>query len=647
MPTLYLAEKPSLGRTIARALGRGRAGEGQIRGDGWVVSWCVGHLYEQAMPEDYDPALKRWSRERLPIIPEQWKLTPKREHRGQIAVIKKLLAEADRVVHCGDPDREGQLLVDEVLEQLRWRGPVARAWLPDLTDAALKRALSQLQENERYRGLSNAARGRSRADWLVGMNLSRAMTLANRAAGGDALISIGRVQTPTLKLVVERDRLIEAFVPTDHFQVHARFAQQGNGYPALWQPGEAVADEEGRCLRREEAEAVAARIAGQAGEIVTIEQKEKREPPPLPFSLNELQQAASKRLGFSAQQTLDVAQALYERHKLISYPRTDCRFLAADQHKEAPAVLAALAGNGFAKEAQGADPKRRGRAFDDKKITAHTAIVPTANSAGRLGRDEAALYDMIVRTYLAQFHPDHRYQASRVETRCAGERFVTKGKQVREEGWKVLFPKADKKTREGEEEACVLPPLAKGAVQCLEAKVEAKRTQPPAPYTEGSLIKAMANVARFVDDERLRKVLRENQGIGTEATRAGIIETLKKRGFIRGEGKALRAAPLGRQVVEQSPEQLSNPAITAWWEQLLGEVERGEIPLARFEARAVQWLRRLLEAVEPGRIREPMRGEPRRFTGKRRERTRRPAKGGRPRPAGERTGKAPRRRSSS
>ena len=624
MPTLYLAEKPSLGRTIAAVLGRGRAEKGCIRGDGWVVSWCVGHLYEQAMPEEYDPALKKWSREALPIIPERWKLTPKKEHRGQIAVIKGVLAKSDRVVHCGDPDREGQLLVDEVLEKLRWRGPVERAWLPDLTDGALRRSLAELKGNEHYRGLSDAARGRSRADWLVGMNLSRAMTLANRAAGGDALISIGRVQTPTLKLVVERDRLIENFVPTDYFPVRARFEQEGNQYEAFWQPSEAVTDEEGRCLKRETAQQVADRIQGRPGEITAVEEKSKREPPPLPFSLNELQQAASKRIGFSAQKTLDVAQALYERHKVITYPRTDCRYLAANQHKEAPAVLAALKENGFAEQVAGADLKRRGRAFNDKRITAHTAIVPTANTAARLNRDEAALYDMVARTYLAQFHPDHRYKATQVRTVCEGEPFLAKGKQVLEAGWKALFPKGEKNDQEEQ----ALPPLAKGAVHCLDAKVEEKRTKPPAPYTEGSLIKAMANVARHIQDEALRKILRENQGIGTEATRAGIIETLKKRGFLKSRGKSLLSTPLGRQVVDQSPEQLSNPAITAWWEQSLAEVERGEVPLARFEARAVHWLRRLLAAVEPARIREPMKGDPRRFRGKRRGSKGAPRRGG-------------------
>ena len=613
MPTLYLAEKPSLGRTIAAALGHGRKEKGCIRGSGWVVSWCVGHLYEQAMPEEYDPALKRWSREALPIIPERWKLTAKKAHRTQIALIKQLLSESDRVVHCGDPDREGQLLVDEVLEKQRWRGPVERAWLPDLTDAALKRALTHLKGNDHYRGLGDAAKGRSRADWLIGMNLSRAMTLTNREAGGDALISIGRVQTPTLKLVVERDRLIENFVPTDHFQVSAHFDQNGNGYQALWQPGETIADEEGRCLKREAAQAVTDRIGGRPGEITAVKEQAKSEPPPLPFSLNELQQAASKRLGFPAQKTLDVAQALYERHKLITYPRTDCRYLAANQHDEAPALLTALAKNGFAKEIEGADPQRRGRAFNDNKITAHTAIIPTANQAGKLSRDEAALYDMVARTYLAQFHPDHRYRASRVETRCEGERFLTKGKRVLETGWRVLFPK-----REEKEDERPLPPLTKGGVECREARVEEKRTKPPAHYTEGSLIKAMANVARFVDDQQLRKILRDNQGIGTEATRAGIIETLKKRDFLKSQGKSLLATPLGRQVVEQSPEQLSNPAITAWWEQSLAEVERGEESLERFEARAVTWLKRLLATVEPERIHEPMKGNARPFAKRRR-----------------------------
>ncbi len=614
MTTLYIAEKPSLGRTISQALGGGRPDQGMILGNGWVVTWCIGHLYEQAMPEDYDSALKKWNRESLPIVPDIWKLKPKKEYRQQIAIIKALLNKATLVIHCGDPDREGQLLVDEVLEKQRWKGPVERAWLPDLTDAALKRALSHRKSNSDYRGLGDAARERSHADWLVGMNLSRAMTLANQQAGGDALISIGRVQTPTLKLVVDRDQLIENFVPKDYFVVLANFVQRSMGYLGVWQPGEHLADEEGRCLRREDADAVAAKVRGESGKIVRIDVKAKKEPPPLPFSLNELQQSASKRLSLSAQRTLDIAQALYERHKLITYPRTDCRYLAAAQHAEAPAVLVALEGNGFSNLVAEANIKLRSRAFNDKKITAHTAIIPTANGAGQLSRDEAALYGMVVHTYLAQFYPDHHYQMTQIETLCQAEKFICKGKQINQIGWKALFPSHGKDGDSGNNtDEPPLPALEKGNVNCHDARIEAKQTKPPAPYTEGSLIKAMANVARFVEDEKLRKVLRENQGIGTEATRAGIIETLKKRDFLSTKGKTILSTQLGRQVIAQIPEQLGNPAITAWWEQQLTEVEQGRVEPAAFESRAVNWLNRLLQAVDPTRITHPMRSKKRSF----------------------------------
>ncbi len=610
--TLYIAEKPSLGRTIAGALGGGRNQKGVIRGQGWAVTWCIGHLYEQAMPEDYDPALKQWRRDALPILPNPWKLKPRPACREQIATIKQLLKEASRIVHCGDPDREGQLLVDEVLEKHRWRGEVQRAWLPDLSDGALRKALARLKDNGEYQGLSHAALGRSRADWLVGMNLSRAMTLANRQAGGDALISIGRVQTPTLKLVVERDRQIEDFQPTDYFPLIARFDQQGAEYEGRWQPSKQRLegkgfDEEGRCIDRAIPDQLAQQLPGQPAEIRRIDARDRSEPPPLPFSLNELQQAASKRFGLSAQRTLEIAQALYERHKLITYPRTDCRYLSREQHGETPAILAAVAGNGYAELAADADPSKMGRAFDDKRITAHTAIIPTANRKGGLNSDEAKVYDMVTRTWLAQFYPDHRFKATTVETVCLEELFVSKGRQVQEEGWKRLFPPA-KKNPEGEaDDSSPLPALRQGPAECRDARVEAKRTKPPAHYTEGTLIKAMANVARFVEDEKLRKILRENQGIGTEATRAGIIETLKDRRFLESKGKSLLSTQLGRQVIDQIPEQLGNPAITAWWEQQLAEVEKNAIPLEDFERRAITWITRLLQAVDPGRIRTPMR----------------------------------------
>ncbi len=431
-----------MGRTIADALGGGRRGPKAIRGPGWVVSWCVGHLLEQAMPEDYDKRLSQRRREDLPILPEQWKLLPKPATRDQFQVIRGLLKEADLVINCGDPDREGQLLVDEVLEHLRWR--TLRAWLPDLSERALRQALEPraLRPNGDYRRLRDAARGRARADWLVGMNLSRAMTLANRAAGGDALISIGRVQTPTLKLVVDRDREIEHFVPKDHFPLRARFAQGEFLYLGDWQPSEEFADEEGRCGNRAQAEAARDRVNGQPGRIVRLEVKERREPPPLPFSLNELQQAASRRLGLSAQRTLELAQALYERHMLVTYPRTDCRYLSVNQHTDAPAVLAALARGGYPEAVAAADAGRRSRAFDDKRIRAHTAIVPTAKPAPKRGLSdqERALYDMVARTYLAQFYPDHRYQATTVITECVDERFRSSGRRELEGRLEGLVP---------------------------------------------------------------------------------------------------------------------------------------------------------------------------------------------------------------
>ncbi len=624
----YLAEKPSLGRTIGEALGGGRREPKAIRGPGWVVSWCVGHLLEQAMPEDYDKRLSQWRREDLPILPEQWKLLPKAATRDQLQIIRGLLKEADLVINCGDPDREGQLLVDEVLEHLRWRGRTLRAWLPDLSERALRRALEPpaLRSNGDYRGLRDAARGRARADWLVGMNLSRAMTLANRCAGGDALISIGRVQTPTLKLVVDRDREIEHFVPKDYFMLRARFAQGEVSYLGDWQPPEEYADEEGRCLDRARAEAVRDRVHGQPGSIVRLEVKERREAPPLPFSLNELQQAASRRLGLSAQRTLELAQALYERHKLLTYPRTDCRYLAANQHADAPAVLAALERGGYREAVAAADPGRRSRAFDDKRISAHTAIVPTAKAAPThgLSDQERALYDMVARTYLAQFYPEHRYQATTVITECVGERFRSTGRRALEIGWKALFPAPKSAAEQGETSEQTLPELVEGEVICRQPEVLARQTRPPAHYTEGTLIRAMANIARLVEDERIRRTLRENQGIGTEATRAGIIETLKRRGFISVRGRSLLATPLGGALVDSAPAQLTSPAITAWWEQQLALIAEGSGELAVFEARAADWIRRLLPTIGRERFNAPLRAPDNRPAGKGGKSKRRP-----------------------
>lgn len=607
---LFIAEKPSVAETLAGVI----AGRGTSRRQGYIdlgngdcITWCFGHLFEQCEPDEYLPedvprsqksGKKIWRLEDLPIIPKQWKLVAKADCKAQIAVIAKLLKAASEVIHAGDPDREGQLLVDEVLEMLHYRGPVKRVWLQDLSEAGIRKALANLKENAHYQGVHDAALARARADWLVGMNLTRAYTLIGQ--GHKGVLSIGRVQTPTLALVVARDREIEHFTPKPYYEVLAYFQAPGGEYWGQWQVPEAYADAEGRCLDRSRAEEVVRAIQGKNGRIDEAKKERCQEQPPLPFSLSKLQQLASAKYGMKAQQVLDVAQSLYEKHKLITYPRTDCEYLAENQHADAPAILAAVSEN--LPQVQdlirlGADTRRKSRAFNDKKIGAHTGIIPTSTRAdlSRLSQDEQRIYEAVARRYIAQFFPPHEYESMRVLTSCQGQTFLSTGRRTIHPGWREVYRMANKEM--------VLPELEAGhAVRCLDAQIEDKMTRPPERFTEGTLIQAMAGIAKFIEDEQAKKILRETTGLGTEATRAGIIETLKQRGFLTPQGKHLVSTELGRQFIDAIPAEVKDPVLTAKWEQALANIEMRQIDKDRFLASLQSWVVHMVEAAKSGRV---------------------------------------------
>ena len=603
---LYIAEKPSLGRVIAGGLGGGRSGAGHIAGQGWCVTWCFGHLYGMKMPDDYNSKYKRWARPDLPIVPKRFELKPSPKAKEQLGIISRLLKQASSVVNAGDPDREGQLLVDEVLSELRWRGAVQRLWLPALDARTVENALRNLRSNQDYSGLCDAALARSRADWLVGLNMTRAYTLR----AGHTL-TVGRVQTPTLKLVVDRDAEIENFIPKDFFLLSLPLNHPAGHYRGLWQAHlspkvlksdnpDALVDEDRRCLNRALAEQVVKECSHQPGTVTRAQKQSKSEPPKLPYNLSDLQSEASRRFGFGAQKTLDLAQRLYETHKLISYPRTDCRYLSSGQLQETRDTFSALAATdpSFAPLLRGADLERRPRSFADAKVTAHTAMVPTTNrtgGAGGLGRDERSLYDLIRRRYVAQFYPDFTYDQLQVDTLVADEPFLTRARAITENGWRAIDgPK--KSASEGEEVSGLLARIQKGdAVRAGEGKLDAKKTTPPPAYTEGTLIRAMANIARVVTDPAAKRLLRESSGIGTEATRASIIENLKKREFLIPKGKFLHSGPEARELIAKVSPALADPVITAQWEDRMREIEAGKSGLAPFLSGVTKWLGELVK----------------------------------------------------
>ncbi|MCG9678391.1 DNA topoisomerase III [Vibrio sp. Isolate24] len=591
MSRLFIAEKPSLGRAIAAALPNPQKKEqGFIRcGNGDVVTWCIGHLLEQVEPDAYDDRYKKWNLADLPIVPEQWQLRPRKSASKQLTVVKKLLKETSEIIHAGDPDREGQLLVDEVLDYCKVsktkKEATQRLLISDLNLPAVKRALNQMRSNREFIPLSVSALARSRADWLYGMNMSRAYTLLGQKAGYHGVLSVGRVQTPVLGLVVRRDEEIENFIPREYFTLHALIPyQDGNSafdIRARWKPSEACKpwqDEEGRVLNRKLVENVANRITNQPAKVVESEQKQTKQSAPLPYSLSALQIDAAKRFGMSAQQVLDTCQSLYEKHKLITYPRSDCRYLPMEHYGQAKSVCDAISNNcnELGQAVHGADLSLKSKAWNDKKVDAHHAIIPTPKKASvnALSGNEMKIYQQIARQYLMQFYPAAVYAEAKLVFDIAGGTFIAKGRQLVSAGWKALMGKVD------DDDAGVdaVPPLDEGTVlTCREGEIKDRKTEPPKHFTEATLLQAMTGIARFVEDKELKKILKETDGLGTEATRAGILDTLFKRQLLQRQGKTILSSPAGRGLVHALPSESTYPDMTAHWEhQLQGMAERNQ-----------------------------------------------------------------------
>ena len=599
---LFIAEKPSLGRAIADGLGKGRKEEGCIRCGNDIVTWCFGHLLEPCYPEDYKPEYTSWRREHLPIIPQAWKSKARPKAAGQLKIIGKLLKEAKSVVNAGDPDREGQLLVDEVLEHFSYKGPVARIWLASLDDRSVKKALDGISDNAKYAPLRDAARARQQADWLIGMNATRAMTIMGRESGrGGEVLSLGRVQTPTLALVVSRDREITSFVPVDYFVLRAYLTPSSGGeFAAMFVLGEAQIglDASGRLTDAAVADTLAESAKGADGVIVESTREEKSKAAPLPHCLSSLQKEASAKLGLTAKQVLDTAQSLYEK-KLTTYPRSDCRYLPEEQFDAAKMILANLSLiAGLESIAFNADAKLKSAAWNTKKVTAHHGIIPTGETPENLTSTERALYSLITMAYCLQFYPPMRYEAQKIVLTIGDTHWEARGRRVLEAGWTAVSSDNDDSGAQDGEQEQALPPLKKGeSVHCRDVRTLKKKTSPPSRFTEGALIEAMANVHRFVADAAAKSVLKENEGIGTEATRAGVIETLKQRGFLITDKKALVSTKLGQDIIDLTPATLKDPVTTASWESKLEAIAQGKETLAGFMVEQTKILPDLLAPI--------------------------------------------------
>jgi DNA topoisomerase III len=599
-----VAEKPSVARDIAKVLKATTQGQGYLHGNGYVVTWAIGHLVALAQPHEIQPEWRTWRRELLPMLPKSWPLVIGEDTKDQFEVVRKIITSPriSDVVCATDAGREGELIFRYIYEAAESHKPVRRLWISSLTPEAIRDGFAKLRDGREYDPLADAARGRSRADWLVGMNLSRCYTLA---CGEE--FSVGRVQTPTLALLVDRELAIRAFVPEDYVNVVAAFSPgPERTYDGTWfRPGVEPMDAAMRLPSDgEEAKRIVARVKAGEARIEKIESQTRRMPPPPLYDLTELQRHANRLYGFSAQRTLDLAQILYERYKLISYPRTDSRHLSQDVAKTLPRIVNVIAGNYEGLLAPGTGERPLGKRFvDDSKVTDHHAIIPTGVSAGgaSLSPEEQKIFDLICRRLLSAWHEDHIWSVTTVITLVRNsiekteDRFHSSGTAVQQQGWKVLDIGGEKKKerkapRNGAdtEEPSVeggqtLPPgLAEGQPQqILDAEPIAKKTRPPKRLTEGTLLTAMETAGKTLDDKELSDAMKET-GLGTPATRAQIIEVLLKRGFMERRGKSIEATDKGIRLIEVVHPEVKSPAMTGQWEAYLKRIQRGQAQLTPF-----------------------------------------------------------------
>ncbi|EMQ8858202.1 DNA topoisomerase III [Pseudomonas aeruginosa] len=602
---LFLCEKPSQGKDIGRILGATQRGEGCLNGSGVTVTWCIGHLVEAAAPEVYDAALKHWSLEQLPIIPQQWRVEVKPKTATQFKVVKALLAKATQLVIATDADREGELIAREIIDLCGYRGPIERLWLSALNDASIRTALAKLRPSAETLPMYYSSLARSRADWLVGMNLSRLFTVLGRQAGYDGVLSVGRVQTPTLKLVVDRDREIAAFVSVPYWAIDVSLSAGGQAFTAQWVAPDASTDDAGRCLQQPVAQHAAQQIrAAGSAQVVSVETERVREGPPLLFDLGTLQEVCSKQLGLDVQETLEIAQALYETHKATTYPRSDSGYLPESMFAEVPTVLDSLVKTDptLAPIMGQLDRSHRSRAWNDGKVTAHHGIIPTLEPANlsAMSEKEQAVYRLIRAHYLAQFLPHHEFDRTVANLSCGQQKLVATGKQVVARGWRLVLAEPDREGSADEDgdasaRSQVLPALCDGmACHVAGADIKALKTMPPKPYTQGELVKAMKGVARFVTDPRLKQKLKDTTGIGTEATRANIISGLIARGYIVKKGRSIRASDAAFTLIDAVPAAIADPGTTAVWEQALDMIEGGQLTLDVFIGKQAAWISQLI-----------------------------------------------------
>ncbi|MDU4961084.1 MAG: DNA topoisomerase III [Sporomusaceae bacterium] len=580
MKSLVLAEKPSVAREIARVLQCGHKGKGFIEGEKYVVTWALGHLVTLAEPEDYNKDYKEWRLEDLPMLPDNLELKVIRQTSAQFHAVKQQMQRPDikDLVIATDAGREGELVARWIMAKAKWRKPFKRLWISSQTDAAIRDGFAALKPGAEFNSLYEAALCRAEADWLVGLNITRALTCKYNAQ-----LNAGRVQTPTLAMIVRREQEIQSFIPRDYWTVRARFGD----YFGDWRDSGGNS----RLFDQNQAKAIAAKIEGKNGVISEAASQAKTEPPPLAYNLTELQRDANKRYGFSAQKALSLLQGLYEQHKLVTYPRTDSRYITSDIAPTLAARLRAMAAGPYAALVRPllAKPLTPGKRFvDNSKVSDHHAIIPTEQplQLAALSEDERKLYDLIARQFIAVLYPPRRYQQTTLRTSVEGEHFYAVGKVELERGWRAVNDRpADTGEQEEELPDQTLSAHHKGEQLAVSAcSVNKGKTKPPARYTEAALLTAMESPGKFIADEELRESIKQS-GLGTVATRAEIIEKLIHTSYIERHGKELTPTSKGKQLINLVAKELKSPELTAQWEQSLTNIAQGKERRADFIAR--------------------------------------------------------------
>lgn len=602
---VFLCEKPAQAKDYANALGVSSRKDGYIEGNNIIITWAIGHLIQNYEPKDYDEKYKLWDLNHLPIIPEVWKDKVSDSKKKQYNVINRIfssLTENDEVYIATDAAREGELIAVELLEKTKCKAKRKRVWNQSLTTEAIKKDVNNSKDASSTYPLYLAGLARQRADWLIGMNMTIGVTSVNRGLI-EGIFSIGRVQTPTLTLIVNRDLEIENFKPKTYFELNANIKHKNGNFYAKWNPPKEIIEDDKYIYNIDVLNNIKNKVENNSGVISNYVHELKKTSPPVGFNLSSLTKLASSKYSFTAKQVLDVCQSLYETHKAVTYPRTDSEYLPTDQLKEAKSVISALSqthneNSKLISILGKCNVNQKTKIWNDKKVSDHHAIIPTniKIDISKFSDKESKIYGLIVNRYIVQFLPDYEYYSSKIEVKINDEIFSASGNVPFKLGWKEVEKDMsdDKSTN--------LPSVSNGdPVDCESLKIDKKQTKPPTRYTDGTIIDDMKKIGKFIKDPKMKKLINENQGLGTEATRSELLETLIRRNFVKREKKYLISTEKGRALIEVAPDLLKNPETSAYWEQELDKISKGTQTFEKFMRQQGTVLNRLVDDLKSGK----------------------------------------------